>query len=90
MACGTLARSKSTFSKHFPSLHKAHGGGEPFGVSRLGRMVQTLVPLTIKAGAYLAGPRSKEHMEYFLSLFTWMELSANTDWKLQMGTQAFE
>lgn len=42
-------------------------------------MVQNLVPLTIKFGLYLPGPCSKEHIKYFLSLFSWMGLSANTE-----------
>ena len=42
-------------------------------------MVQNLVPLTIKFGWYLAGPCSKENIKYFLSLFSWMELSSNTE-----------
>lgn len=51
------------------------GGLWPWGAIwslQPGQMVQTLVPLTIKVRPYLAEPCSKDHAEYFLSLFTWM------------------
>ena len=46
---------------------------------QLGQMVKNLVSVTIKVGPYLAGPSHKEHIMYFLSLFSWMGLRANTE-----------
>lgn len=42
-------------------------------------MIWILVPLSMKVGLYLVGSCSKEHMEYFLSLFSWTEFSSNRE-----------
>lgn len=67
VACGALARFKLPSSKP-----QAYMRLVTLGIhmeSPVGQIVQNLVPLAIKIGPYLAGPCSKKHIGYFLSLF---------------------